>query len=100
MHMQDSTVKFTRLYDSVAKKYAFYTLIENDPAKRAYLLPKVDTTQSGPRSKTVRAVETVDQTATDKYVFELAESDYPNFEEKILVNNNGCGSNNPCCHVL
>ena len=86
-------MKFTRLYDSVSKKYAFYTLIENDPAKRAYLLPVVDTTQTGPRSKTVRAVLTVDQTATGKYVFELTESDYP----QVNVSKPPGGSR---CHIL
>ena len=53
MYMQGSTVKFTRLWDDVIKKYAFYTLIDNDPAKRAYLLLFPDDTQTGHRKDTM-----------------------------------------------
>ena len=76
--MQGPPVEFTRLWDDDIKKYAFYTLIDGDPAKRAYLLPVPDNAQSGHRKYTVRAVQTVDQTATGKYVFEVADNDYPN----------------------
>ena len=76
--MQGASVKYYRLWDDDIKKYAFYTLIENDPAKRAYLLPVPDATQTGPRSKTIRAVLTADQSPTNKYIFEVSESDYPN----------------------
>ena len=75
-------MKFTRLWDDVKKKYAFYTLIDNDPAKRAYLLPFPDDTQTGHRKETIRAVQTVDQSANGKYVFEVAQSDYPRGESK------------------
>ena len=66
---------FTRLFDPNTFKYAFYTLIDKDPDKRAYLLPVVDEKQTGPRSKTICAVQTGDQKPDDKYVFEVAESD-------------------------
>ena len=71
-------MNFTRLWDDVIKKYAFYTLIDNDPAKRAYLLPYPDDTQTGHRKNTIRAVQTVDQSATGKYVFEVTDTDYSN----------------------
>ena len=81
--MQGPAVKFTRLWDDVIKKYAFYTQIDNDPAKRAYLLPYPDNTQTGHRKEIIRAVQTVDQTANGKYVFECTGCDY-----------NGSGSSN------
>ena len=71
--MQGPDVEFTRLWDDDIKKYAYYTLIDGDPAKRAYLLPVPDDAQTGHRKYTVRAVQTLDQTATGKYVFESGE---------------------------
>ena len=69
--MQEEGMKFTELQDpNDSAKLAYYTQIDNDPTKRAYLLPVPDPTQTGNRSKIVRAVLTSDQTATDKYVFE------------------------------
>lgn len=66
-------MKFTQLLDpNGSKKYAFYTLIDNDPNKRAYLLPIVDSKQTGHRSKTIRIV-LGDQSADGKYLFEKKE---------------------------
>ena len=65
--IQNESVKFTRIYDPNNKMYAFYTLIDNDPHRRAYLLPQVDPNQSGHRSKTIRVVEPDDQSDAKKY---------------------------------
>ena len=83
--MQDAQVMFTRLFDPHTYKYAFYTLIDNDPDKRAYLLPIVDEKRTGPRSKTIRAVQTGDPSPEGKYVFELAESDVRFFKLRQLT---------------
>ena len=69
-YMQEEDLKFTELKDpNDSAKLAFYTQIDNDPNKRAYLLPVPDTTQTGNRSKTIRVV-LGDQSADGKYVFE------------------------------
>lgn len=64
------------------KKYAFYTLIQNDPDKRAYLLPRVNKLQAGHRSEIIRAIQTDNQSPKGKYVFEISRSDYPLFKER------------------
>ena len=82
--IQNATTKFTTEYDTGIGKYAFYTDIGSPSnTEKAYLLPMLDPTQTGPLSKVIRAVVTEDQSATGKYVFDMSQSDYT--EQRKLV---------------